>query len=222
MGKPYRHEIRVRQPRATVGRADIGQLLSIGTLLYPGLAQRCQPPAHVNACMRIGIGTRRVVYPNRRVLLASALRTGLTLRDGAHRHANVRTAALHIDLARVGKRLNRGRIDARFLAEEIVWLCAHVCIPCPWGTDAGARETGPSGYGQASLRRNYPDQVQRVYLSSPLRPAKANTPSCLGNKLKHPPSDCNRTATAERCLPGLVKALTLTAPKIPWDVRVYG
>ncbi len=92
-------------------------------------------------------------------------------------------------------------------------------------------KAGPSGYGQASLRRYYPDQVQRVYLSSPLMPDKANTPSCLGDTLKHPPSDCNRTASrgrtvtladkrvvaqAEPCLPGLSKALTLTAPKMPW------
>ena len=84
-----------------------GQLLqrfSVVALGDPAGAQGRQTVADVDFRLRVGVGAGAVIDKDRRVFLSTHAGGRVGLRDFAHRHLNVRAAALDINLARIRQR----------------------------------------------------------------------------------------------------------------------
>ena len=111
-------QCRVVQPFDAVCGRWAGQFFSIVALGDPGAAHRCQAGADVDVCIRVGIRARRVIHINRWIFFCAKGSGRVRLADLAHRHADVRTAALHIDFAGIWQRCDRGCIDCRSGGQE--------------------------------------------------------------------------------------------------------
>ena len=94
-----RHEIRVRQPVAPIGRRRAGQLLCVAALENPLAAHGGQPLPDVDLRRRIGVGPGGVVHEQRRVFLGAKRGRRVGLAHLPHRNSQVRARARHVDLA---------------------------------------------------------------------------------------------------------------------------
>ena len=85
-----------------------GQLLGIAALSDPTGPHGGEAAANVDLHVRVGVGAGAIVDKNRRVLFRSEGSRRIGLGNLPHRHLDVRTRALDIDLARIGQGLNGG------------------------------------------------------------------------------------------------------------------
>ena len=86
---------------ATKSRTQVGELLGIAALGNPASAQGGQAAPQINLCRRVGIGAGAVIDEDRRVFLAAKGSWRIVLRNLAHRHPDIRTAAGDVNLARI-------------------------------------------------------------------------------------------------------------------------
>src|SRR5204863_1932407 len=123
--------------------------LAVATVGDPGVAQRREAARDVDLRVRVGVGARRVVDPQRRVRLAPRLAGAVVNqcvaeRDLAKRHPYIGAAAGEVDLVRAGERAagdalgqrvgidiecglghlsSRGGLPAWSAAESPAWPC---------------------------------------------------------------------------------------------------
>ncbi len=158
---------RVGRPFAAVAAGQCGQRLAVAALGDPLRAQRGQAAADVDLRLWIAVRAGAVVDGDRRVGLAAEGCRGVRLGDLAHRYANVRARALDMDLARVGQGCDGCRIHMRVARDEFL-VGVHAFSLRDNVFRGATRRTAGRGRGPvrcASLRRHYPDQVQRDSLT---------------------------------------------------------
>jgi len=152
-------ELRIGGAAAAVRRGEIGQPFGVVALGYPFFAHRREPGTNVDVCRRIGVRARRVVNVYRRILFRAHLGRGVRLADFAHRHFDIGPRALDVNFARIGQRFNRGLVDVGRGAQKFR-ICVHRALLGEQGGAAPLRNMR-----HASLRRHYPHQVRRVFLT---------------------------------------------------------
>ncbi len=96
-----------------------GEFFDIATFGDPLGAQRRQAGTDVDLGLRVGVGAGAVVNIDRRILFATEGGWRVVLQNFAHRHADVRARACDVDLARIGQRLDCGRVDVGVGGEEL-------------------------------------------------------------------------------------------------------
>ncbi|CAE6853589.1 hypothetical protein R69658_07281 [Paraburkholderia aspalathi] len=87
------------------------QRFGVAALFDPCLTQRGQTGADVDLGFRIGVGARRIVDEDRRILLAAEAIRRIRLGNFAHRHADIGPRAGYVDLAGIRQRRDSGGID---------------------------------------------------------------------------------------------------------------
>ncbi|MND93349.1 hypothetical protein D3C80_855330 [compost metagenome] len=105
------------------------QALGVATVVDPGAAHVRQALAHVDLDSGIGVGAGGVVDGDRGVDLATEGGGGHVQADLAHRHADVRAGALHIDFLRTGERLDGLLVDLGAFAQVLLLFCGHRLAP---------------------------------------------------------------------------------------------
>ena len=104
-------------------------ILGLVLIGYRALDRIGQTLAHIDGHVRIGVRAGGVVDQHRRIDLATELGRGDVETDLAHRYADVRARALHVDLLRTRKRLDRLLVDLGGITQirgvEVFFLCAH-------------------------------------------------------------------------------------------------
>ncbi len=156
-------------------RAQARQRRAVAALGDPALSQWRQARAQVNVRVRVAVRARGVVDHEGRVGLHDAEHARrLRQRDLAHRHLDVGARALDVDLARTRDRARHGfgeflRLAQQFGGKRVHAVSSLVRPVIGRERSGGAGAQARAGTTKASLRRHYPDQVQRVCLS-PLLP----------------------------------------------------
>ncbi|MNP10589.1 hypothetical protein D3C76_1027450 [compost metagenome] len=106
-----------------------GQALGVAAVIDPGRAHIGQALAHIDADGGVGVGAGGVVDGDRGVDLATEGGGGHVQADLAHRHADVRAGALHIDFLRTGERLDGLLVDLGAFAQVLLLFCGHRLAP---------------------------------------------------------------------------------------------
>ncbi|MNQ58908.1 hypothetical protein D3C85_731270 [compost metagenome] len=160
MGEAHLGQLGIDQAFLAEVRGQAVEQFGVATVIDPGRAHVTQALAHIDGHVRVGVGAGGVVDQHRGVDLATELGRGDVETDLAHRYANVRARALHIDLLRTRERLDRLLVDLSGITEirgvEVFFLCAHRLV-LSWDemserTWDGER-TGCTASGAESTRR---------------------------------------------------------------------
>jgi hypothetical protein len=171
-------QLRVSGALAAIMRGGARKFFGVVSLEYPRRPQRLQSPPDIDLHHRVRVRARCVVDEDRRIGLGTrsgptlsgraGMKWRVRLADLAHRHADVGARARDVGLARVRQRLHCRLVNVRGRTQEL-GVGVHV-------RSMGMlrrRSDGGRIPSHASLRRHYPHQVQRVFLTGMSRQPSA-------------------------------------------------